>query len=203
MGHEALPDDAALARQYLQHSLGESCLQGQRADTQRAQRGELGRLEDHGVAGGQGGGEAPAGDGHREIPRDDDAHHAQGLVERQVDATGNGDLEPAVALGRGSVVLEHVAHVARLPAGIPDDVAGVRHLQQGQLLAGASTAAAKRRSKRARSPGATCRHVSKAVAARAMAASTSGSLERGDPGDLLPRRGIADKGGPLASFSTL
>ena len=109
---------------------GKSRLQRQLSDAQRAEGSELGRLQDDGVAGGQGGREAPSGDGHREVPRDDDAHHAQRLVKRQIDATGDGNLAPAVPLGRGGVVLEHVAHVARLPAGVPDDVAGVRHLEQ-------------------------------------------------------------------------
>ena len=65
----------------------------------------------------------------------DDPHHAERLVEGQVDATGDGDLAPGLALGRGRVVLEHVADVARLPAGVADDMAGVGHLELGQLLA--------------------------------------------------------------------
>ena len=97
--------------------------------------GELRRLQDHGVARRQGGSESPAGDGHGEVPRDDDPHHPEGLVEGQVDAAGHGDLAPAVPLGRGGVVLQHVPHVARLPAGIADHVAGVGHLEPGQLLA--------------------------------------------------------------------
>ena len=57
------------------------------------------------------------------------------LVEGDVDAAGHRDLPAALALGRGGVVLEHVAHVARLPAGVADHVAGVGHLECGQLLA--------------------------------------------------------------------
>ena len=53
VGHEALPDHAALAGQDLEDPFGESGLQGQLSDAQRAERGQLGRLEDHGVAGGQ------------------------------------------------------------------------------------------------------------------------------------------------------
>ena len=64
----------------------------------------------------------------------DDAHHAEGLVEGDVEAAGHGDLPAAVALGCGGVELEHVADVARLPAGVPDHVAGVGHLEGGQLV---------------------------------------------------------------------
>ena len=92
-------------------------------------------FEHDGVAGGQGRGEAPAGDGHGEVPGHDDAHDAQRLVEGDVDAAGHRDLPAAVALGGAGVELEHVADVARLPAGVADHVAGVGHLQRGQLLA--------------------------------------------------------------------
>ena len=57
------------------------------------------------------------------------------LVEGHVDPAGHRDLAPAVPLGRGGVVLQHVPHVARLPAGIADHVTGVGHLEPGQLLA--------------------------------------------------------------------
>ena len=64
----------------------------------------------------------------------------------------------------------HVAYVAGLPARVPDHVARVDHLQHGEVVdvgvhRGGEAPA------RARSPGATARHVSKAVTARAMAAS--------------------------------
>ena len=44
-------------------------------------------------------------------------------MEGDVDAAGHRDLAAAVALGRRGVVLEHVADVAGLPAGVPDHVA--------------------------------------------------------------------------------
>ena len=106
----------------------------QLADAQRAERGQLGRLEDDGVAGGQRRREAPAGDGHGEVPGHDHAHDTQRLVERDVDATGNRDLPTALALGCGGVELDHVAHVARLPAGVADHVARIGHLECGELL---------------------------------------------------------------------
>ena len=134
VGDEALAHHAALARQDLQDPLGQPGLEGQLPEAQRAERGQLGRLEHHRVAGGQGRGEAPAGDGHGEVPGHDHAHHAERLVERDVDAAGDRDLPTALALGRGGVVLDHVAHVAGLPAGVADHVAGVGHLEGGQLV---------------------------------------------------------------------
>ena len=130
VGDEALAHHAALAGQDLQHALGQPGLERQLADAQRAERGQLGRLEHHGVAGGQGRGEAPAGDGHGEVPGHDDADDAERLVEGDVEAAGHRDLPAAVALGGAGVELEHVAHVARLPAGVPDHVAGVGHLER-------------------------------------------------------------------------
>jgi hypothetical protein len=135
MGHETLAHDAAFAGQHLQHPFGESRLEGQLTYAQGAERSELGRLEDHRVACRQRGRKAPAGDRHGEVPRNDDPHHAERLVEGQVDPARDGYLAPAVPLGRGGVVLEHVPHVAGLPAGIPDDVTGVGHLERRQLLA--------------------------------------------------------------------
>ena len=61
-------------------------------------------FSDHGVAGGERGGEPPGGDRHREVPRHDDPDDADRLVERDVDAPGDRDLAPDVALGRAGVV---------------------------------------------------------------------------------------------------
>ena len=110
---EALAHDAALARQNLQDALGKACLERQLADAQRAERRQLGRLEHDRVAGGQRRGEAPAGDGHGEVPGHDDAHHAERLVEGDVEAAGDGDLPAAVALGGAGVELD--AHRVRCP----------------------------------------------------------------------------------------
>ena len=109
-------------------------LQGQLAQPDRGQRGQLGRLEHHRVAGRQRRGEPPAGDRHREVPRHDDADHAERLVEGHVDAAGHRDLPPGQPLRRAGVVVEHVADVAGLPAGVADGVPGVAHLQLGQLV---------------------------------------------------------------------
>ena len=80
-------------------------------------------------------GEPPAGDRHREVPRHDHADDAERLLEGDVDAAGHRDLPAEQPLRRGRVVAEHVADVARLPAGVADRVPGVGHLELGQLLA--------------------------------------------------------------------
>ena len=134
VGHEALADDAALAGQDLQDALGQPGLERQLADAQRAQRRQLGRLDHDRVAGGQRRCEAPARDRHGEVPGHDDGHHTERLVEGHVEASGHGDLPAALPLRGRRVVLEHVAHVPGLPACVPDHVAGVRHLQVGQLV---------------------------------------------------------------------
>ena len=116
-------------------------------------------LTTHGVAGGERWREPPGGDRHREVPRHDDADDADRLVERDVDPAGDGDLAARRAARAPGVVLEDVADVARLPAGVGDRVPGVRDLELRPAPRGARRRrAANRRSSRARSAGATARH---------------------------------------------
>ena len=122
-----------------------------------AERGELGGLDDDGVAGGQRRCEAPPGDSHGEVPGHDDGGDTERLVEGDVDAPRHRDLPAAVALGRHGVVLDHVAHVAGLPARISDHVASVGRLDAASSSRWPSTAAAKQQSDRARSTDATAR----------------------------------------------
>ena len=104
---------------------------------------------------------------------------AERLVEGDVDAAGDRDLPAEHPLGRAGVVVQAVADVARLPARVAPGVAGVAHLQLGELLdvvvddARRSGAAAA-----ARSPGARWRQVWKASWAASIAASASASLAR-------------------------
>ena len=80
------------------------------------------------------GAKRPAGDRHREVPRHDHADDAERLVEGDVEAAGHRDLPAEQPLRRRAVVGQHVADVARLPAGVADGVPGVAHLELGQLL---------------------------------------------------------------------
>ena len=169
---QPLPDHAALARQHGEHPLRQARLQGQLADPHRGQRGGLGGLGHDGAARGQRGRHAPGQDRHREVPRHDQAHHADRLVERDVQPAGHRDLLADEPFRRRGVVQQHVADLAGLPARGPDRVAGAGHLQPGQLLEMlVHQPKANARSRRARSPGATARQAGQAAAARAMASS--------------------------------
>ncbi len=134
VGDEPLADHAALAGDDRQHVLGQAGLEGELGDPDRGQRGELGGLEDDGVAGGQRRCHAPGQDRHREVPRHDDPDHAERLVEGQVDAAGDRDLPAEHPLRRRRVVVEAVADVAGLPARVAPGVSGVADLELGQLL---------------------------------------------------------------------
>ncbi len=103
-------------------------------EPQRTQRGVLGRLDDHRVAGSQGRREPPRGDRHREVPRHDHADDPERFMEGDVDPPSHRDLPSGQALRCRGVVVKHVAHVARLPAGVADGVAGVAHLEGGKRL---------------------------------------------------------------------
>ena len=164
----------------VKHALGQPGLERQLAEPDRGQRRQLGRLEDDGVAGGQRGREAPAGDRHREVPGHDDADDAERLVEGDVDAAGHRDLPAEQPLGRAGVVVEAVADVARLPARVAPGVAGVAHLELGELLDvrvddGGEAAQQRRALARARS----ALQAGKAACARSIAASVSRDATRG------------------------
>ncbi|CAM5456637.1 hypothetical protein SCALM49S_08171 [Streptomyces californicus] len=130
----ALPADRALAGQHLEQALGKPGGQGEFGQPEGGQRGRLGGLEEDGVARRQRRGEPPGRDGHREVPRGDDPDDAERLQDREVDAARHRDLPAQQPFGAPRGVVEEVADVARLPAGVADGVAGLPHLQLGQLL---------------------------------------------------------------------
>jgi hypothetical protein len=134
VGDQPLPDHRALARQHREHTRREPRLTPQLGQPQGRQRGELGRLEHDRVAGRQRRCEPPPGDRHGEVPRDDDPDDAERLAERDVHAARHRDLAPEQPLRGGRVVVQHVADVAGLPAGVADRVAGTPDLQLRQLV---------------------------------------------------------------------
>ncbi len=83
---EPLADDRALARDHREDALRDPGLERELADAEGGHRGQLGRLEHDAVARGERRCEAPAGDRHREVPRDDHADDAERLLERHVRA---------------------------------------------------------------------------------------------------------------------
>src|SRR4051812_41492050 len=134
---EPLPDDAALARQHLEHVRWQPRVERELREPERRHRGQLGGLEDDGVPRRQRGRQAPTGDGHRKVPRHDHADDAEWLGGGGGQAAGDRNLPSAQPLRRTGVVVEDVTDVARLPARVADGVAGVGDLELRELLAGA------------------------------------------------------------------
>ncbi len=128
------PTTPPVTGQYLEHAFGQSGLQAELADANRRERRQGCGFQDDRIAGRQGRCESPAGDGHGEVPRDDDAHDTEWLVEREVDAARDGDLLATVTFRCAGVVREDVTDVASLPASVANRVSGVRHFQLRQLF---------------------------------------------------------------------
>ena len=96
-------------------------------EQQRGQRRGLGRLEDDGVAGGQRRGDLPRQHQQREVPRDDLAGDAErprvGAEARVVELVGPARVVEEVRRGERDVDV----------AGLPDRLAVVQRLQDGEL----------------------------------------------------------------------
>ena len=86
MGGERLPDLLAGTGQDVHHAVGDTRFTTDLAQDHRGDRGGAGRLQDEGVAGGEGRGQLPGGHQQREIPGHDlsaDTDRlAQGVVEQ-------------------------------------------------------------------------------------------------------------------------
>ena len=110
-------------------------LQAQLTEPERRERRPRRRLEDRGIARRQRGCQLPGGHHQREVPGHDEADHADGLAQRQVQARLGDRDGLAVVLVRGpAVVLEHARCRADLPTGAADGLAHVARLELGQLL---------------------------------------------------------------------
>ena len=92
-------------------------------------------LEDDGVAAGERRPELPRGDVEREVPGHDQAHDAERLAERQVDAARDGDRLAEVLVDRAGVVVEDLRDHANLAARSGDRLADVARLEARELLA--------------------------------------------------------------------
>ena len=109
------------------HALGQLGLPEDLAQAQGGQRRGLGRLEDHGVAGGQGRGQLPGGHQQREVPGDDLGGHPEGGRA----AAGEGVLELVGPAGVVEEVGRGQGHVD--VAGLLDRLAAVHRLQHREL----------------------------------------------------------------------
>ncbi len=121
------------ARHHLEQALGQPGGEGEFGQPQRGERGRLGGFEQDGVAGREGGCEAPGGDRHREVPRRDHPDHADRFAEGDVQPAGHRDLAPGQPFHSPGRVLQQVADVAGLPGGVADGVAGLGDLQGGEF----------------------------------------------------------------------
>ena len=103
------------------------------AHRRRRERGELGGLEDHGVAGGQRGGELPGLQHERGVPRRDEAGDADRLAVDVVDLRA-GHLVGVVGLGDDQVgeEAEVLRGPLRLAQRLGDRQAGVEGLELGE-----------------------------------------------------------------------
>ena len=135
MGRQLLADLGAGAGDHVQHARRKPRLEAQLSQAERGERREAGRLEDDGVAAGEGGTELPGGDHHGEVPRHDQSHHAERLAQRDVE-TGLGRLNrfPEELVGCPGVVAQGVGDVIGLPPRVADGLADVPSLERRQLL---------------------------------------------------------------------
>jgi hypothetical protein len=124
----ARPDD------HVDDALWDSRLERDRLEAQGAQRSQLGRLENHRVAGGKCGGELPRCDREGKVPGGDQADNAERLTDRPRLTARDRDRVPQQPLGGAGVVAEGVDDHRDLSARVSDRLTGVARLEHGEPL---------------------------------------------------------------------
>ena len=122
MGDQSLAHHRSPAGQYLEQIRWQARFHRQFAETDGGQRSQLGRFEHHGVTSGQCRCESPRRDGHGEVPRGDHPDDAHRLVERDVEATRDGNLPAGQPFRCARVKMQHIADMTGLPLGRADGV---------------------------------------------------------------------------------
>ena len=123
----------AVAGRDLDHPARHARLLGELGEAQRRHRRQLGRLDDHRVAGRQRGRGAARGDLQRVVERDDLRAHAPRLAHRVVeDVRAERDLAAFEALDRARVVVEVAGGDGDVGLGLLERLAGVAGLELGQ-----------------------------------------------------------------------
>jgi hypothetical protein len=125
---------AAVAGDDVDHAGRHAGLLADLGEQQRAQRGELGRLEDDGVTGGQRRGDFPGQHQQREVPRHDLADHADGAVVGEFFRLQLGPAGVMVEVARGQRQVGI--------AGFADGLAVVQRFEHGEQARRASAAGA-------------------------------------------------------------
>ena len=142
-----------------------------------AERGQLGRLEDDGVAGGEGRRDLPGGDHEGEVPGHDQADDAEWLAEGHVDAAGDRDRLAQQPLGGARVVAEGLDHHPDLAAGVADRLARIARLQVASSSRRSSSASARRWMQ-----GAAIRRCERAPGREGGLCASHGGVDLGRPG---------------------
>jgi ParB family chromosome partitioning protein len=134
---QGTPRDVPAAGDDVQHACRQAGLARQLGEPERGQRRLLRRLHHHRASRGERGGELPAAQQQREVPRGDGADHPDGVLLRA-------DVDPRVRDGDGGAhdfgrppgeVVEGAGRKVDVDgAGRPADLAGVEDLQLGELV---------------------------------------------------------------------
>ncbi len=138
VGDERSAGGLALAGDHVEHARRQDLVLGDElGHAQRGEGGELGGLEHHGVAGGEGRTDLPDGHHQRVVPRGDGPHHAERVAaqERRVAGhvlAGGAALEGAGGAGEEAQVVDHLAHL--VGHGV-DGLAHVLALELAELVA--------------------------------------------------------------------
>ncbi|MNN26227.1 hypothetical protein D3C81_1397280 [compost metagenome] len=136
MAGQRIADQRALARQHADQAARQAGFVADARQGQGRERGDLRRLDHHGVAGGQGRSELLRLGGDRRVPGGDGGHHAHRLVNAHGDEVaarrGDGFLQ---GLAGGGEELEGGGGAGHQVAGFLDRLAVVQALQLRQLFA--------------------------------------------------------------------
>ena len=136
VAHQGIADDAARAHDQVEDTGRNAAAVDDVGQRPGAAGHEVGRLEDHAVAEGQGRGDLPGGNGDGEVPGGDQADHADGLA-RDFDADarahgGQGFAGQAQAFAREE--LEDLACAAHFADGLGAGLAFFTRQQVAQLF---------------------------------------------------------------------
>ena len=125
---EPRADDRALADEHVDDAFGDTRLQHELREPERRQRRQLRRLQHDRVAARERRAELPRGDVEREVPRHDQADHAERLAEGHVDAARDRDRLAVVLVDCAGVEVEDLRDHPHLAARARDRLADVARL---------------------------------------------------------------------------
>ena len=132
---EVVADLAARAGHDLEHALGQPGLLEDPGELEVGERAHRGRLEDHHVAGGEGGTRLPRRHEHRVVPRRDAHGDADGLADHHAHGLARYLERLAVlVLDHAGVELEGVRRVEHVHARLLEELAHLQALEAREVL---------------------------------------------------------------------